>query len=117
MAASALLSLRQLRCTQGNRLEVPFKFQYTDRMKNNAMSRLRAQEINYMNEDDKSMHIFYTLEEIEQLVENAMAQQEEFEEKAAAEADEEQQRQLALAEAQGKDPMEEEVDAPPKQKV
>jgi hypothetical protein len=37
-------------------------------MKNNAMSRLRAQEINQMNEDDKSMHIFYTLEEIEQLV-------------------------------------------------
>jgi hypothetical protein len=49
-------------------LEVPFQFPYTERMKNNAMSRLRAQEINYMNEDDKSMHIFYTLEEIEQLV-------------------------------------------------
>ena len=32
------------------------------------MSRLRAQEINQMNEDDKSMHIFYTLEEIENLV-------------------------------------------------
>jgi hypothetical protein len=30
--------------------------------------RVRAQEINHMNEDDKSMHIFYTLEEIEQLV-------------------------------------------------
>jgi hypothetical protein len=37
-------------------------------MKNNAMSRLRAQEINQMNEDDKSMHIFYTLEEVEHLV-------------------------------------------------
>lgn len=32
------------------------------------MDRLRAQEINQMNEDDKSMHIFYTLEEIENLV-------------------------------------------------
>ena len=30
--------------------------------------RLRSQEINLMNEDDKSMHIFYTLEEIENLV-------------------------------------------------
>ena len=30
--------------------------------------RVRAQEINHMNEDDKSMHIFYTLEEIENLV-------------------------------------------------
>ena len=30
--------------------------------------RVRAQEINLMNEDDKSMHIFYTLEEIENLV-------------------------------------------------
>ena len=30
--------------------------------------RLRSQEINFMNEDDKSMHIFYTLEEIENLV-------------------------------------------------
>ena len=37
-------------------------------MKNNAMSRLRAQEINQMNEDDKSMTIFYTLEEVENLV-------------------------------------------------
>ena len=32
------------------------------------MSRLRAQEINQMNEDDKSMTIFYTLEEVENLV-------------------------------------------------
>jgi len=30
--------------------------------------RVRAQEINHMNEDDKSMHIFYTLEEVENLV-------------------------------------------------
>ena len=30
--------------------------------------RVRAQEINHMNEDDKSMHIFYTVEEIENLV-------------------------------------------------
>jgi len=30
--------------------------------------RIRSQEINLMNEDDKSMHIFYTLEEIENLV-------------------------------------------------
>jgi hypothetical protein len=30
--------------------------------------RLRAQEINLMNGDDKSMHIFYTLDEIENLV-------------------------------------------------
>ena len=30
--------------------------------------RVRAEQINHMNEDDKSMHIFYTLEEIEQLV-------------------------------------------------
>jgi hypothetical protein len=34
MAASVPLSLRQLRCTQGNRLEVPFQFPYTDCMKN-----------------------------------------------------------------------------------
>ena len=33
MAVSAPLSQIQLRCTQGNRLEGPFKFQYTDRMK------------------------------------------------------------------------------------
>jgi len=32
------------------------------------MDRLRAQEINQMCEDDKSMHIFYTLEEIEDVV-------------------------------------------------
>jgi hypothetical protein len=30
--------------------------------------RVRAQEINHMNEDDNAMHIFYTLEEIEQLI-------------------------------------------------
>ena len=33
-----------------------------------SYNRLRAQEINQMNEDDKSMHIFYTLEEIEDVV-------------------------------------------------
>ena len=32
------------------------------------MDRLRAQEINQMDEHDKSMHIFYTLEEIEDAV-------------------------------------------------
>lgn len=37
-------------------------------MKNNGMDRIRAREINDMNEDDKSMHIFYTLEEIEDIV-------------------------------------------------
>jgi hypothetical protein len=30
--------------------------------------RIRANEINHMNEDDKGMHIFYTLEEIENIV-------------------------------------------------
>jgi hypothetical protein len=30
--------------------------------------RLRAQEINLMDRDDRSMHIFYTLDEIENLV-------------------------------------------------
>jgi hypothetical protein len=50
------------------KLEVPTKFPYTDRMKNKITDRLRAQEINLMNEDDKSMHIFYTLDEIENLV-------------------------------------------------
>ena len=51
-------------------LEVPFKFQYTNSMKNknNSMDRLRSTEINLMNEDDKSMHIFYTLEEIEEVI-------------------------------------------------
>jgi hypothetical protein len=39
-------------------------------MKNMTPSqrRLRAQEINLMDRDDKSMHIFYTLEQIEDLV-------------------------------------------------
>ena len=32
------------------------------------MDRLRSTEINLMNEDDKSMHIFYTLEEIEEVI-------------------------------------------------
>jgi hypothetical protein len=55
------------------KLEVPFKFPYTDRIKNKNMNtslynRVRAQEINHMCEDDKSMHIFYTLEEIEDVV-------------------------------------------------
>ena len=36
--------------------------------KNNSMDRLRSTEINLMNEDDKSMHIFYTLEEIEEVI-------------------------------------------------
>ena len=49
-------------------LEVPTKFPYTDSMKNNAMSRLRAEEVNRLCEDDKSMTIFYTLEEVENLV-------------------------------------------------
>jgi ABC-type transporter Mla subunit MlaD len=30
--------------------------------------RYRAEQINHLNDDDKSMHIFYTLEEIEQFV-------------------------------------------------
>ena len=34
----------------------------------NSERRLRAQVINHMNEDDKSMHIFYTLEEVSDLV-------------------------------------------------
>lgn len=59
----------------------------------------------------------FTEEEIEQLVENAMAQQKEFDEEEEVAAEEEHQRQLALAEAQGKDPMEEEFNAPPKQKA
>ena len=36
--------------------------------KNNSIDRLRSTEINLMNEDDKSMHIFYTLEEIEEVI-------------------------------------------------
>ena len=34
----------------------------------NSERRLRAQVINHMNEDDKSMHIFYTLEEVSDLI-------------------------------------------------
>ena len=57
-------------------LELPFEFPYTVRMKNKEwmnkptqlQNRVRAQEINQMCEDDKSMHIFYTLEEIEDVV-------------------------------------------------
>jgi len=57
----------------GSRLELPIKFPYTDSIKNknmntNLYNRVRAQEINQMCEDDKSMHIFYTLEEIEDVV-------------------------------------------------
>jgi len=37
-------------------------------MNTNLYNRVRAQEINQMCEDDKSMHIFYTLEEIEDVV-------------------------------------------------
>jgi len=33
-----------------------------------SYNRLRSQEINLMNEDDKGMHIFYTLEDIENVV-------------------------------------------------
>jgi hypothetical protein len=33
-----------------------------------SQRRLRSQEINQMDRDDKSMHIFYTLQEIEDLV-------------------------------------------------
>ncbi|NDD52428.1 hypothetical protein EBZ39_00870 [bacterium] len=35
---------------------------------NQFQNRLRAADINSMEEDDKSMHIFYTLEEIEDVV-------------------------------------------------
>jgi precorrin-4 methylase len=56
-----------------NKLEVPTEIPYTDCIKNknmntNLLNRVRAQEINQMCEDDKSMHIFYTLEEIEDVV-------------------------------------------------
>ena len=34
----------------------------------NLERRVRAQEINNMNEDDKGMHIFYTLEEVEDMI-------------------------------------------------
>ena len=58
------------------KLEVPFVFPYTERMKNKEwmnkptqlQNRVRAADINSMCEDDKSMHIFYTLEEIEDVV-------------------------------------------------
>jgi hypothetical protein len=51
-----------------NKLERSSSIPYTERMKNKITDRLRAQEINLMNGDDKSMHIFYTLDEIENLV-------------------------------------------------
>ena len=58
-----------LTSTKKKKLVVPEKFYYHRSMKNNNYSRrIRANEINHMNEDDKSMHIFYTLEEIENIV-------------------------------------------------
>ena len=37
-------------------------------MKQAVYNQLRTREINSMNEDDKGMHIFYTLEDIEQTI-------------------------------------------------
>jgi hypothetical protein len=60
----------------------------------------------------------FTDEEIEQIVENAVAQQEEFDEKEAEAAEAEQQKQLEIAEAQGKgNPAEEKFNASSKQKA
>jgi gamma-glutamyl phosphate reductase len=48
--------------SKGFLLEVPFEFQYTDRMKNNKSY------YQNLDSDDRSQHLFYMTEELEELV-------------------------------------------------